>query len=218
MLKVYYLRLSELQDYPDDFFYPYVSEESLGRINGYGCPKVRRTKLLGEMVVRKVAQRLRGGLLTDYEILQGQYGKPYFQHVHPALFFNISHSGDYLVVAFSDQEVGVDIERIGNARMEVARRFFHPVEVDELEGTEEPLRTVLFFRLWSVKESFLKYVGSGLSAPLSGFRVGCGKSGISIVPEGKERVGVQVRECRLDKNYVCYVCAASPERPQVLHF
>lgn len=218
MLKVYYIRLSDLQDYPDDFFYPYVGSKSLENIQNYKCDKVRRTKLIGEMMVRKVVQQLKGGHISDPEITLNEHGKPFLQNLQSPLFFNISHSGDYLVVAFSEQEIGIDIERIARCRMEVARRFYHPVEVEALEKADGTARTALFFRLWAIKESFLKYTGTGLSASLSGFQVKNEKNTFYILHNDGKQPAVHIHECSLNKNYACYVCAETEDLPELISF
>lgn len=80
-------------------------------------------------------------------------------------------SGDYIVAAFSHLEVGIDIEQKRKARMEVARRFFPSCRNSVPAKSCGDAQDELFFRYWSVKESFLKYTGSGLSSPLSASEV-----------------------------------------------
>lgn len=89
----------------------------------------------------------------DYRIDRGEKGKPFYCGVEN-VFFNISHSGDYVVCAVSDREIGIDIEKRAKARMEVAGRFFHGEEVAQLKMLEEDKQDQLFFNSWSVKESF----------------------------------------------------------------
>lgn len=218
MLKIYYIKLSDLQDYPEDFFHPYVTNRLLSNLQNYKCEKVRRTKLIGEMMTRKIAQQLRGGRISDYDITHNEHGKPSLSNILPKLFFNISHSGDYIVVAFSEQEIGIDIERIGRRRMEVARRFYHPAEVEALERAPLPDQDSLFFRLWSIKESFLKYTGTGLSASLSSFQVKSEDNIPYILQHDGQRLPVHIRQCRIDENYACYVCAESEDIPELIQF
>lgn len=79
--------------------------------------------------------------------------------------FNLSHSGDMALCAISDTPVGCDIEQIRKAPLNVARRMFTARERAYLEAAqgEENRR---FFRLWTMKESYLKMTGEGLGVPL----------------------------------------------------
>ena len=74
--------------------------------------------------------------------------------------FNISHSNDYVVLAISDVDVGVDIEKI---------RPFKPNMIDFVSTKEEKEAIVdeeSFFKVWTAKEALLKCLGTGLSLPL----------------------------------------------------
>jgi 4'-phosphopantetheinyl transferase len=81
-----------------------------------------------------------------------------------ALEFNVSHSGDYVLIGVTEgSPCGVDIER-SNSRVrekDIAARFFCPREVEWLDRTDKG-----FLRLWTMKEAIIKAVGRGLSIPL----------------------------------------------------
>jgi 4'-phosphopantetheinyl transferase len=96
----------------------------------------------------------------------GEHGKPYL--TDNSMFFNISHSGEYVILAVSEHEVGADIERIRPYKQSVAARCFTPREREFLkdEGTDEA-----FYRVWTAKESIVKACGAGLSMPLNSFCV-----------------------------------------------
>lgn len=59
----------------------------------------------------------------NIKIIHNDYGKPYFKDFEK-INFNISHSGEYVVCCFSDKEIGVDIEKIRNHNIEIAKSFF----------------------------------------------------------------------------------------------
>jgi phosphopantetheinyl transferase len=102
---------------------------------------------------------------------RGPHGKPCIDAPRP-LAFNLSHSGDWLVLAWHEDagagELGVDLEhRQGRARdvLRLARRYFSPEEVRALEHLEGESRELLFYRLWTLKEAWVKAHGLAL-APL----------------------------------------------------
>ena len=107
----------------------------------------------------------------------------------------------------------MDIEKKGKLRLAVARRFFHAEEIRQLEDIgEEEKQVELFYRLWSVKESFLKYTGEGLSASLSAFRVKF-EQAIVLLGQGMEKREVKISECKIDPSYVSYICSGNREIP-----
>lgn len=114
----------------------------------------------------------------DAEFIYGQYGKPYIRE--NSIYFNLSHSGEYAVCAVSDREVGIDIQKKGVLKMKVAKRFFTENECNYILGESDGEKAAdRFYRLWALKESFVKAVGMGMNLPLGSFE---------IIPEKKARV------------------------------
>ena len=97
-------------------------------------------------------------------------GKPYLVN-EPGVHFSLSHSADWAVCAISDHPVGVDIERCEPGRRDIAARFFHKDEVRYLNTLLPSMREDAFYKLWTLKESFVKSTGRGLDLPLRSFRV-----------------------------------------------
>jgi 4'-phosphopantetheinyl transferase len=88
------------------------------------------------------------------DIFYNEYGKPYIKN-NP-LYFNISHSNNITVIAISDKEIGIDIEHI----------TFKKNIIDKICTEEEKLlinNAHGFTKLWVKKESYIKYLGTGLS-------------------------------------------------------
>lgn len=90
----------------------------------------------------------------------------------PDVHFNLTHSGDFAAGVWGSGPVGIDIEKIGRVRERVARRFFHEGEYRYMEEMEEgQQRQEAFFRLWVLKESFMKATGLGMKLPLNSFEI-----------------------------------------------
>lgn len=128
-------------------------------------PEVRH--IVGEQMIRKHASERTGIDPTSICIHRGVNGKP----MVASLQFNLSHSGSYVVCAFADAPIGVDIERIGPARLPMAKRFFHPGEVARLTAAPKEEQDLLFFQIWTKKEAYLKRSGLGIAGGLRGFNV-----------------------------------------------
>ncbi|WKZ47160.1 MAG: 4'-phosphopantetheinyl transferase superfamily protein [Anaerolineales bacterium] len=108
-----------------------------------------------------------------------EYGKPFL--TDHELEFNLSHSGDYALIAVTrGRNVGVDVEQI-RAEVEIeelARRNFSPREVSELMALPPEQRLSGFYNCWTRKEAYIKAQGLGLSLPLDSFDVSLGEPAI----------------------------------------
>ncbi len=109
------------------------------------------------------------GIAGTVSIEQSMWEKP--RLILPkGVFFNLSHSGEWTVLALSDSEVGVDIQQVKPVDMRLAKRFFGEEEVKKLQDAGDNAER-LFYRFWTVKEAYLKALGTGLNRPLNSFSV-----------------------------------------------
>ncbi len=149
--------------------------ENCARLSAYRQEKVNTFRLRKDKNLS-----LGAGLLLDYALSPyglreqdmrygaGENGKPFFKNA-PTLHFSLSHSGTKALLALGDSEVGCDAEEITAADLKIAARFFHPEEYAALLAAPADRQNEAFFRLWTLKESFIKMTGDGLGVPLSGF-------------------------------------------------
>jgi 4'-phosphopantetheinyl transferase len=106
----------------------------------------------------------------DPRVLQfevGKHGKPRLQDGR--LAFNVSHSGDYALIVVGPpqwgEDLGVDLEWMKPTRrlLGLAQRFFAPPEAKAFARVDASAREELFYRLWTLKEAYLKSCGTGLT-------------------------------------------------------
>lgn len=141
-------------------------------------------------------------------------GKLYFDNFSN-LHFNLSHSGDYSVCAITDGIVGVDIEKIKNINLNISKRFFSPLEHEFLISSKNKLCD--FFRLWVLKESYMKARGLGLKIGLKDFNININEN-IEVYEKGivtnysfyefDEPIGYKLAVCKQginDKVVINYV-------------
>jgi len=109
-----------------------------------------------------------------WQFLTGPWGRP--EIAGPALdtplWFNLSHADGFAVcVAGRVPQLGVDVENMNRktSHDELARRFFAPAEYDYLRNLPPHLQREAFFRIWTLKEAYIKAEGKGLSIPLASF-------------------------------------------------
>jgi 4'-phosphopantetheinyl transferase len=143
-----------------------LSPEKRARILRYRRVEDRLRAFLGEVLVRVYAVETWGLVSDEIMFHQTAHQKPYLLH-HPECQFNISHSGEWVACAFHDVPIGLDIEQVRSTDLTIAEQFFSPSEVEYLRRQSEPKQLTSFFRLWTLKESYIKAKGEGLSIPLN---------------------------------------------------
>lgn len=106
----------------------------------------------------------------NVKIIPDLFGKP---ACNSNLFFNISHSGDQLLLGFSKSEIGVDIERIDPSVdiEKIGGSHFSELELQKMMTCSRDKRAETFFEIWTRKESLIKGIGKGLRIPLQDFNV-----------------------------------------------
>lgn len=125
--------------------------------------------------------------------------------------FNLSHSGTKVMCAISDSDIGCDVEKIGSVDWDMARLFFCGDEYDALlKCPDGDMRRQLFFRYWTMKESFMKATGLGLMLPLDAFCMRFDGSAFSVRQYVDNR-RYFFRELPLDDGYQYAICSA--EKP-----
>ena len=90
----------------------------------------------------------------EYDIFYNENRKPYIKN-NP-IYFNISHSGEYIVIVVSDKEIGVDIQEV-TLKDNVVDRVCTESE------KKQPITPEYFTKLWVKKESYVKKLGIGLN-------------------------------------------------------
>lgn len=103
--------------------------------------------------------------VEDDQITQDAFGKPYIKD-RKDFHYNLSHSGRYVVLAWGNTQVGVDVQQHDpSVNMEaIGTRFFTPDELRYIQGSR-----MRFYEIWTKKESYLKYTGKGLRGGLRSF-------------------------------------------------
>lgn len=156
---------------PDEFArnMHFVSNEKQQQIVKFRFDIDKKLSLYSEIIVRQLACKELNIENEDLIFDRNEFGKPYLID-YPEFHFNISHTRNAIAVAISDKPVGIDIERIKDADLNIARRFFTEQEQAYILCNElDQLKR--FYEIWTKKEAYIKYMGKGLSIPLKSFDV-----------------------------------------------
>ncbi|RJE47541.1 MULTISPECIES: 4'-phosphopantetheinyl transferase superfamily protein [unclassified Dehalobacter] len=165
MINIFGCNLACISENEINAYTQLISEKrkiSLGRMKY--IEDVKRS-LLGELLIRKIVRKnyFRGNAEISFGV--NDYGKPYVKDLE-AFHFSIAHSGEWVVCATSDQKVGVDLEQIRPVDLEIARQHFTEQENRFLTSLSQDRKVEYFFKLWTLKESYLKAKGTGLAGNL----------------------------------------------------
>lgn len=141
----------------------FLSKERQERINKFKNGMPARLSLGAGLLLWMALER--NGLADQKEnIKYGKYGKPYLEGID--FHFSLSHSGEYAVCAYSDRPIGADLQRIKDKIPDHTNKILSEAEKGYLESRTGHERTIDFYRLWSRKESLLKWDGRGLGLPM----------------------------------------------------
>ena len=114
---------------------------------------------------------------NEVQIEKDSFDKPYLPS-YPNLYFNLSHSGDYILIIIGDKKVGIDIEKINYTQnfSDILPTIFSKYEIDELLISSN--KTLTFYKFWTRKEAILKAIGKGMNEDLKSITVTDGEHSV----------------------------------------
>jgi 4'-phosphopantetheinyl transferase len=149
-----------------------LSADETQRAIRFHFPADRDRFIAAHGILREILGRYLRYKPSELAFSVNQYGKPAL--VNSDLEFNLSHSGDFALLAITQgRKIGVDVERIRtNMELEnIASHNFSRLEISELMALPPEQREIGFFNCWTRKEAYIKAHGLGLSLPLDSFDV-----------------------------------------------
>ena len=122
-------------------------------------------------------------------------------------YVNWSHSKEYVILALADREVGVDVQEMKTEpKQSLIQRTLQPEELIVYDSAPQEQQKRLFYQYWTVKESYLKALGTGFYTPLDTFYVGMDE----LCPQIVQRIRERDYSCQLlvmpNKDYAAALC------------
>jgi len=189
--------------------FDFVTPEKKERISRFRYDNDKKRSLYGNVLARYLISRRLHIDNKDIVFEVNAYGKPYLAG-NKELFFNISHSGKWIFCGLAEKEIGVDIEHRGDCKEDLAKRFFSQEEYMYLMDTPEEKWQQAFYDIWSLKESYIKYKGLGLSMPLNSFAFHFEGDTVSLHTAAEEEEQPFVKRYTFDPEYSMAVCSVEP--------
>ena len=193
-IKIYSLNISEVSSEDFTLWYSQMDEERKSSVDRLQNEDKRRSKIAADALCRKAISENCNVPCSDIVFGKTEKGKPFTENAD--VHFNISHSGDIVVCAVSDKEIGTDIEKIRRINPRAAEKFASGKELEYIASADNG-----FFRIWTLKEAYFKCIGTGLGADIKnvsfsidGKQIRCSENGFICFAED------------LHKDYICSVC------------
>ncbi len=160
-----------------------ISEERREKAKKYIKQIDQNRCILGEVLLRYILLKHYGITSKEIAFQYNEYGKPSL--IKPkGIHFNISHSGEWVLCGVSDMPIGIDVEGGMEEVIPIAERFFTEKEIRYIDSHLLGNQYDAFYKIWTLKESYIKCVGMGLQIPLNSFNFEFLKEKISIYVEG----------------------------------
>lgn len=174
-----------------------IEEEDRKQILRYQFWQDRQRSLLGHLLSRYAIVQEYALTNKEIQIRRHAYGKPYIKD-YSQIHYNISHSGEWVVVAIGKSPIGIDVENRREDWDLIGERVFS--ESEKYWSQNSYKRKAI---LWTIKEAYVKYLGIGLSKSLNSFSIDIKRK---IITEVQKPFQTSFDYFVLDNDYVCSEC------------
>ena len=183
-----------------------LTSEEKNKASKYINQKDRNSFIIGQACTKKLGAQYLNIEASQVIFQIGMNGKPYIPIDHK-LHFNISHSGEWVFIAFDSQELGLDLEKIaGNFITDaLLEQCFHSNELKVIKESYDPIAE--FYKFWTRKEAFLKATGIGIVETLNQFTC-LDQYQEFMFPSLSNKTNWQLRSFFMDHSYAVSICTS----------
>lgn len=209
-MEIYAVKVLDISESVLDKLCLLIDEDKKDRIHRFVNKQDKIRALIADILVRFIIMKKLQIKNNNIAFRRNDYGKPFLKG-YENFNFNISHSEDFVVCAIDEKPIGIDIEKINQIEYEeICKGFFSMSENDYIEKTLDN-RLSRFYEIWTLKESYIKLCGKGLSTPLRLFSIGIDENeNISVLMEN-ERKEYCFKLFEMDNEYKIAVCSSNRE-------
>lgn len=186
-----------------------VSEERRVRAERYHNLDDSKRCICADLLLRYgLYQKI--GQVGDIDITFNEFGKPFIKNMID-FKYNITHSGKWVAIVYGNTDAGIDVERIQIGREEIADFCYSEQEklfIYNKAGKDEQIKQ--FTKLWTMKESYIKFLGTGFSTNLDSFSINA-LEGVVTSNDGEVKKDIKVRSIQFDTDYYLSICSMEDE-------
>ncbi|MBZ9623629.1 4'-phosphopantetheinyl transferase superfamily protein [Clostridium tagluense] len=202
-----------------DNFLSLIDDAKKTKINKFKNSDDKIRTLIADILIRSIIcnklQIFNKEIKYEYNI----YGKPKLKD-NKDFHFSVSHSGNWVIAIIDNKPIGIDIEQICPINyIDIAKISFNYDEYNWLLSQKKQKRLECFYKLWTLKESYIKMTGTGLATPLDSFSILFDTEyNISIKNESNSASEVYFKTYTIDKNYKLAVCSENNDFTSKINF
>jgi len=193
-----------------------MSIDELKKAKNYKKKSDKFFFILRRYLLRKIVSGFVGIAPEKLIFSVGKCGKPKLKYpVGKKIDFNISHSGNLIAIAVSESgKVGIDVEKMRKIDTRVARSYFSKQDLSYI-ASDKKNQKENFYKIWTLKESYIKAVGKGFSLPVKDSYSTFDKGGSINIGFGKKPTKNNWRFKTFDMRpgYKLAVCAQADKLP-----
>jgi len=170
MIRIFAMKAAG-QNFTESRWLQYLSRERVAEAEKRKNERERQLFLGAEALMNQSLEAVGAGISLPAAYARNPYGKPYLLSDR-GIKVNWSHSGEYVICAVADREIGIDLQYVQKEpKASMICKILQPEELIFYEQTSAEQRKWLFYQYWTVKESYLKAVGTGFHTSLRTFYV-----------------------------------------------
>lgn len=174
-----------------------LPESDLIKASKYRMKNDQNRFLLGRLILKSVFESKKNKI-DSLNIQLSKYGKPF---ITGFLNFNISHSGEFVVLVLSKNDIGIDIELKEENNVLTDGAFFSAEEIIKLKNSNDV--AIDFFTIWTKKEAIVKSIGIGLNSKLHQINTLDEVCHFNEIPYFS-------KEIKIHNDYICYIASDHP--------
>ncbi|MCR8746645.1 4'-phosphopantetheinyl transferase family protein [Romboutsia lituseburensis] len=133
----------------------------------YYYKRKKKCYVISHGIVNYIYSKWIGCTVKELSFNKGPFLKPYIDNEY-RIQYNITHSKDLLAIGLSKYTIGIDLEYIDKNMdyEDIVNMCFHKKESSFIQKNLN-----LFYKVWVIKEAYLKLIGEGLNRPLNSFYI-----------------------------------------------
>ncbi len=194
-MKIYLINIEDISGSELALWFNNMSDSRKEEIRNIKIKSKQISRIVSDHLCRKAVSEFCNIPETEIGFSKNEYGKPYASGTDAC--FSVSHSGNLVICAVSENEIGIDIEKKRKIRLDAAKKFANDAEMEYI-GND----TDRFFEIWTLKEAYFKCIGTGLGADIK--TVFFRKTEDNFICSEK---GFAISELDLPDGYTGFVCS-----------
>jgi len=176
--------------------------------------------LTGELLLKYALEKYYNLEYAKEIIAEDEFGKPHLRNKQ--IYFNISHSGNWTVLVCYINDAGIDLEKIETPSYEIMSKNFTRKEIEQIKNSDMQIKAKQFYKMWTLKESYIKMLGQGLSIPLDSFSINMrDQISINVKDINRQTTDINFKLFYPDSEHIMSVCLRNYNKeisPVLIHY